>query len=83
MRLMAAKLAGVTLPESYSFNPQLLKTSDLNQAVNIANLSVMVADWGDGNGLFDQYDWMIDLKGAVGKYLRIPPPPLSASPVTP
>jgi simple sugar transport system substrate-binding protein len=77
MRLLAAKLAGEVLPESYSFNPQLLKTSELNQAVNIANLQVMVANWGDGTGLFDQYQWMIDLKGAVGKYLRIPPPPVS------
>jgi simple sugar transport system substrate-binding protein len=81
MRMLAAKLAGETPQDAYSFKSQLLKTADLNQAVNIANLSVMVANWGDGNGLFDQYHWMIDLKGAVGKYLRIPPPP--ASPVMP
>jgi simple sugar transport system substrate-binding protein len=80
MRLLAAKLAGETSPDSYSFKPQLLKTSELNQVVNIANLPLMVADWGDGKGLFDQYQWMIDLKGAVGKYLRISPPD---SPVTP
>jgi simple sugar transport system substrate-binding protein len=74
MRLLAAKLAGETPQDTYSFSPQLIKTTDFNQAVNIANLQMMVANWGDGTGLFDQYQWMIDIKGAVGKYLRIPPP---------
>jgi simple sugar transport system substrate-binding protein len=83
MRLLAAKLVGETLPDTYSFSPQLLQTSELNQAVNIANLQVMVAGWGDGNGLFDQYQWMIDLKGAIGKYLRIPPSQQPDSLVTP
>jgi simple sugar transport system substrate-binding protein len=83
MRLLAAKLAGETPQDAYSFKSQLLKTTDLNQTVNLSNLSVMVVNWGDGNGLFDQYQWMNDIKGAVGKYLRIPPPPLPASPVTP
>jgi simple sugar transport system substrate-binding protein len=74
MRLLAAKLAGETLQSTFSFSPQLVKTADLNQSVNLANLPVMVPTWGDAKGLFDQYQWMIDIKGAKGKYLRIPPP---------
>jgi simple sugar transport system substrate-binding protein len=80
MRMLAAKLAGEDLPETFSFSPQLVKTADLNPGVNIANLSVMIPDWGDGQGLFDQYQWMIDLKAAEGKYLRLPPVAIPAMP---
>ena len=75
MRILAARLAGETLSGTFSFSPQLVMTADLNHAVNIANLSVMIPDWGDGQGLFDHYQWMIDLKTAEGKYLRVPPIP--------
>jgi simple sugar transport system substrate-binding protein len=80
MRLLAAKLAGETLQDTFSFSPQLVKTADLNQAMNLVNLAVMVPNWGDSKGLFDQYQWMIDIKGANGKYLRIPPPSLNGEP---
>lgn len=73
MRMLAALMAGETLSDTFSFNPQLVKTADLKHTVNIANLSVMMPDWEDGEGLFDSYQWMIDLKAAEGKYLRIPP----------
>jgi simple sugar transport system substrate-binding protein len=73
MRIMAAALAGETLPDAVSFTPQLLKAADLNYAVNIVNISVMVPAWGDSWGLFDHYSWMNDLKKAEEKYLRIPP----------
>ena len=78
MRILAARLAGETLNDTFSFDPQLVKTVDLGHAVNIANLSVMVQNWGDGRGLFDHYQWMINLKAAEGKYLRIPPVPVAA-----
>jgi simple sugar transport system substrate-binding protein len=72
-RILAAGLAGQDMEDTFSFSPQLVRTVDLNLGVNITNLSVMVPGWGDGQGLFDRYQWMIDLKAAEGKYLRIPP----------
>jgi simple sugar transport system substrate-binding protein len=73
MRILSARLAGETLSDIFYFDPQLVKTTDLNNAVNIANLSVMVPDWGDGKWIFDDYQWMIDLKAAEGRNLRILP----------
>ena len=73
MRILAAVLAGETLYDTFSFDPQLVKTSDLNHAVNLSNLPVMVPNWGEGKGLFDHYQWMIDLKTAEGRYLHLPP----------
>jgi simple sugar transport system substrate-binding protein len=72
MRILAAALANETLPDTVFFTPQLLKAADLNFAVNIINISVMVPAWGDAWGLFDHYPWMNDLKKAEEKYLRIP-----------
>ncbi len=77
MRLLAALLAGETVTDTFSFNPQLLKTTDLNIGVNLGNISVILPGWGEGEGLFDNYKWMIDLKAAGEKYLRMPPVPLS------
>jgi len=74
MRILAAALAGETLNEMFSFDPQLIKTADLNRAVNMENIAALVPNWGEGRGLFDDYQWMIDLKAAEGKYLRIMPP---------
>ena len=74
MRILAARLAGETVNELFSFDPQLVKTADLTRAVNIANIAALVPNWGDGKGLFDNYQWMVDLKTAEGKYFRIPPP---------
>ena len=74
MRILAAGLAGETLSDTFSFDPQLVKTADLNRAVNMANIAALVPDWGDGKGLFDHYQWMDDLKTAEGKYFRIAPP---------
>jgi simple sugar transport system substrate-binding protein len=78
MRILASALAGETLDDTFSFAPQLVKTKDLNFGVNINNISVVLPDWGDGTGLFDNYRWMLDLKTAVGRYLRISPFPHSA-----
>jgi simple sugar transport system substrate-binding protein len=80
MRILAARLAGEDVGDTFSFSPQLVKTADLNIGVNFGNISVMVPGWGEGEGLFDNYQWMIDLKAAGEKYLRIPPVPQAASP---
>jgi simple sugar transport system substrate-binding protein len=73
MRLLAAVLAGESTVDTFSFSPQLVRAADLNYGIHAGNLSVMLPDWGDGTGLFDQYQWMIDLKSAEGRYLRISP----------
>ena len=73
MRILAAALAGESLNNRFSFSPQLIKTADLTPAVNISNISVILPHWGDGKGLFDNYQWMSDLKAGGEKYLRIPP----------
>jgi simple sugar transport system substrate-binding protein len=73
MRMLAAKFAGEEIENTFSFEPQLVKAEDLNPTVNMANISVIIPDWGDGQGLFDRYSWMDELKEAEKKYLRIPP----------
>ena len=79
-RILAARLAGESVNGVFSFNPQLVKTADLNIGVNLGNISVIVPGWGEGDGLFDNYQWMIDLKTAGEKYLRIPPVPQTVMP---
>jgi len=74
MRILAAKLAGEHLPDTFSFEPRLVRTADLNRAVNVENLELMIPGWGGGQGLFDNYPWMVELKAAGGKYLRVSPP---------
>jgi hypothetical protein len=68
-------LAGEPLDDSFLFSPQLVRTADLNRAVNVENLSIMLPRWNDGQGLFDGYQWMIDLKAAESRFLRISPTP--------
>jgi simple sugar transport system substrate-binding protein len=77
MRLLAARLAGETVTDTFSCNSQLLKTTDLNIGVNLGNISVIVPGWGEGEGLFANDKWMIDLTAAGAKYFRMPPVPLS------
>ena len=72
MRLLAAKFASEDTPAVYMFEPQIIETSRLNSAVTMANLSIMVPGWGLERGLFDQYQWMADLKTAERMYLRLP-----------
>jgi len=74
MRFLAASLAGEDINASFSFDPQLVRTAELNPTVNMANISALMPNWGDGQGLFDHYQWMNELKAAGVKYLRIPPP---------
>jgi simple sugar transport system substrate-binding protein len=73
MRILAARLAGEALPDTFSFTPQLVHTTDLNRAVNMANIATLVPGWGEGEGLFDHYQWMNDLKESEMKHLRVDP----------
>jgi len=77
MRIVAALLAGETIPSPFFFDSQLVRTADLNRAVNVANLSMMLPNWREGEGLFDHYQWMIDLKAAETRFLRISPVSIS------
>jgi len=71
MRILAALLAGETPNDTFLFSPQLVRTADLNRAVNVANLSIMLPDWDDGTGLFDRFPWMNELKAAETRFPRI------------
>jgi len=77
MRILAALLAGETLDDTFLFSPQLVRTADLNRAVNVENLSMMLPQWRDGEGLFDGFQWMSDLKAAESRFLRISPTTVS------
>jgi simple sugar transport system substrate-binding protein len=72
-RLLAAKLAGEETPGLYTFGVQVIETANLNRVVNAANLALVVPGWGQGDGLFDGYPWMAELKTAESSYLRIAP----------
>jgi len=73
MRILAARLAGETLKDTFSFEPQLIMTEDLSYATNMSNISALVPGWGTGEGLFDHYSWMNELKAADAKHIRITP----------
>jgi simple sugar transport system substrate-binding protein len=73
MRLLAARLAGEILQDTFSFDSQLVRTTDLNHAVNMANIATLLSGWGEGKGLFDHYQWMDELKDAEIKHLRVNP----------
>jgi simple sugar transport system substrate-binding protein len=72
MRLLAAKFAGETTPERYTFEVQAVETPVLNQRINMANIAAVVLDWGREQGIFDEYPWMTVLKTAVRTYMRLP-----------
>lgn len=73
MRILAALLAGETLESTFYFSPQLVRTEDLNRAVNMGNISMMLPNWETQEGLFDGFPWMEELKAAESRYLRISP----------
>lgn len=64
MRLLAAKFAGEPTPETYIFEARLVETSRLNRDTNMANIAEAVPGWESGQGLFDSYPWMAELKAA-------------------
>ena len=83
MRILAARLAGESLQDTFSFEPRIIKTADLNYTTNMSNIGALVPDWGDGKGLFDQYQWMSELKAAGTKYIRVASPPSGIASIPP
>lgn len=67
MRLIAAKFAGEDTPDEYNLPAKLVKTTDLNEDINMTNIANVVDGWGEKEGIFDTYDWMNKLKKAVEK----------------
>lgn len=67
MRLIAAKFAGEDTPDEYNLPAKLVKTTDLNEDINMTNIANVVDGWGEEEGIFDTYDWMKKLKEAVEK----------------
>lgn len=67
MRLIAAKFAGEDTPDEYNLPAKLVKTTDLNEDINMTNIANVVDGWGEKDGIFDTYDWMNKLKKAVEK----------------
>ena len=68
MRLLAAKFAGEATPDTFNFDAQLIETSLLNTSVNMSNIARVVENWGQENGLFDDYWWMDELKALTYTY---------------
>jgi simple sugar transport system substrate-binding protein len=67
MRLLAAKFAGESTPDTYNLDAQSVKTSQLNSSINMTNIATVVPGWGQEKGVYDSYAWMTELKAAVGK----------------
>ena len=64
MRLLAAKLAGESTPDTYIFKAHLVETSRLNPSINMANIALHLSNWPSAEGLFE-YPWIADLKNCV------------------
>jgi simple sugar transport system substrate-binding protein len=79
MRLLAAKLAGESVPGTCAFDAPVINAASLNRAVSMSNLAFMVPGWGRDEGLFDAYPWMAELKTAESRYLRLAPVALDDS----
>ncbi|GMO54036.1 MAG: sugar ABC transporter substrate-binding protein [Termitinemataceae bacterium] len=65
LRLLAAKFAGESTPDTYNLDAQGVKTSDLNASINMTNISSVVNGWGQEKGVFDSYPWFNEIKAAV------------------
>ncbi|MDR1651352.1 MAG: sugar ABC transporter substrate-binding protein [Synergistaceae bacterium] len=65
MRLLAAKFAGEETPDTYNLDAQLVKTSELDESINMTNIVSVVNGWGQEKGVFDSYPWMAELKEAA------------------
>jgi len=64
MRLLAAKLAGESVPAAFIFDAYLVETSMLNHSVTMANITSHIPGWPNPQGFFE-YTWMTELKEAV------------------
>lgn len=67
MRLIAAKFAGEETPDTYNLDAQLVETEILNENINMTNIALVVDGWGSEEGVFDHYQWMKEIKQAVGQ----------------
>jgi simple sugar transport system substrate-binding protein len=67
MRLLAAKFAGESTPDTYNLDAQGVKTTELNSSINMTNINTVVNGWGQEQGVYDGYAWFRDIKSAVAK----------------
>ncbi|MDR1904755.1 MAG: substrate-binding domain-containing protein [Treponema sp.] len=65
MRILAAKFAGESTPDTYNFDVQEIKTTVLNSSITMANIAAVRYGWGAEKGVFDRYGWMADIKDAA------------------
>ena len=68
MRLLAMKFAGEPTPDTYYLEAQLVETAMLDDTVNMSNIAKVVEGWGRETGIFDNFDWMDELKAITFKY---------------
>lgn len=67
MRLLAAKFAGEETPETYNLPAQLVETDVLSEEINMTNIDSVVDGWGSEKGIFDEYEWMKEIKEETSK----------------
>jgi simple sugar transport system substrate-binding protein len=67
MRILAAKFANETTPDTYNLDVQEIRTTILNGAINMTNIDTVRYGWGEEKGVFDRYGWMADLKAAADR----------------
>jgi simple sugar transport system substrate-binding protein len=67
MRLLAAKFAGESTPDTYNLDAQGVKTSQLNASIDMPKLAEVVPNWGQEQGVWDSFAWMAEIKAAVAK----------------
>lgn len=65
MRLLAKKLAGEPTPQTYAFEPKLIRREQLKADTNMTNLKDVVPGWGEAPE-FDE-PWMKVLRETYGK----------------
>ncbi|MDR3336963.1 MAG: substrate-binding domain-containing protein [Treponema sp.] len=67
MRLLAAKFAGESTPDTYNLDAQSVKTTQLNRSINMTNIVSVVPGWGQEQGVYDTYAWFKEIKAALKK----------------
>ncbi|MDR0448503.1 MAG: substrate-binding domain-containing protein [Treponema sp.] len=67
MRLLAAKFAGESTPDTYDLPAQGVKTTQLNSSINMTNVVTVVPGWGQEQGVWDRFGWMAEIKAAARK----------------
>jgi simple sugar transport system substrate-binding protein len=67
MRLLAAKFAGESTPDTYNLDAQGVKTTELNSSIDMTNIVTVVNGWGQETGVYDNYGWFKEIKAAVAK----------------